>query len=134
MDDLRALKQKIKKIKNKLRRVPNMRVNADVPRWAYVQALLARGDRRVADILQAVHDNGGNWASALKHSPLNADFYVQREREKDERLPWDFIEHGIRKEFLWSEYQRALEGKSGPECRVGTCTICGICDKQDNPL
>ena len=129
MDDLAALKQKIKKIKTTLRKVPNIRVNTDVPRWAYIQALLARGDRRVADILQTVHANGGNWASALKQSPLNADFYVQRERDREERLPWDFIDHGIRKQFLWSEYKRALEGKSGLECRVGTCTVCGICQK-----
>jgi radical SAM superfamily enzyme YgiQ (UPF0313 family) len=81
MDDLAVLKQKIKKIKTTLRRIPNIRVNADVPRWAYVQALLARGDRRVSDILQTVHANGGNWASALKQSPLNADFYVVRERD-----------------------------------------------------
>lgn len=127
MEELAVLKRKIKKIKTTLRRIPNMRVTADVPRWAYVQALLARGDRRVSDILQNVHANGGNWASALKQTPLNADFYVQREREQDERLPWDFIDHGIQKQFLWSEYQRALKGRQGPECRVGTCTICGVC-------
>ena len=131
MDDLTVLKQKIRKIKTSLRKVPNMRVNTDVPRWAYIQALLARGDRRIADILLTVHANGGNWASALKQSPLNADFYVQREREREECLPWDFIDHGIRKQFLWSEYQRALGGKSGPECRMGTCTICGICQDQE---
>jgi radical SAM superfamily enzyme YgiQ (UPF0313 family) len=127
MDDLAALKQKIKKIKTTLRRIPNIRVNADVPRWAHVQALLARGDRRVSDILEAVHANGGNWANALKQSPLNAGFYVVRERDLKERLPWDFIDQGIRKRFLWSEYQQALKDRPGPECRVGTCTVCGIC-------
>jgi radical SAM superfamily enzyme YgiQ (UPF0313 family) len=134
MDDLAVLKQKIKKIKTTLRRIPNIRVNADVPRWAYVQALLARGDRRVSDILQTVHANGGNWASALKQSPFNADFFVVRERDVKERLPWDLIDHGIRKRFLWSEYQRALKGQPGPECRVGTCTVCGICeDRRGTP-
>jgi radical SAM superfamily enzyme YgiQ (UPF0313 family) len=128
MDDMVALKRKIKKIKTTLRKIPNLRVNADVPRWAYVQALLARGDRRVADILQIVHTNGGNWAGALKQTPINADFYVQRERGMTECLPWDFIDHGIHKQFLWSEYQRALKGKPGPECRVGACSVCGVCE------
>ena len=131
MDDLKALKQKIKKLKTILRKVPNMRVNADVPRWAFIQALLARADRRVSDILLSVHNNGGNWAKALKQVPLNADFYVQREREVAERLPWDFIDHGIRKQFLWSEYQRALKATPGPECRVGSCSVCGVCGDQD---
>jgi hypothetical protein len=81
----------------------------------------------VSDILEAVHANGGNWANALKQSPLNAGFYVVRERDLKERLPWDFIDQGIRKRFLWSEYQQALKDRPGPECRVGTCTVCGIC-------
>jgi radical SAM superfamily enzyme YgiQ (UPF0313 family) len=131
MDELAALKSKIKRVKSELRRVPNMRVNADVPRWAYIQALLARGDRRVSDILLAVHAKGGNWTGALKQVPLNAGFYVEREREFEERFPWDFIDHGFRKQFLWSEYQRALKASPGPECRVGTCTVCGICGDRD---
>lgn len=128
MEAVATLKRKIKRVKSALRKIPNLRVNADVPRWAYVQALLARGDRRVSDILRAVHDNGGNWPHALKTVPLNADFYVLRQRPLEERLPWDFIDHGIRKRFLWSEYQRALKGSRGAECRVGSCTVCGVCE------
>ena len=40
-----------------------MRINSDIPRWAYIQALLSRGDRKVADILALAHANGGNWAT-----------------------------------------------------------------------
>jgi len=127
MDGPTALRHKIKRVKTALGRIPNLRVNSDVPRWAYVQALLARGDRRVADILQAVHAGGGNWAQTLKSVPLNADFYVLRERSAEETLPWDFIDHGVRKQFLWDEYQRALNGAPGPECRVGRCSVCGVC-------
>ena len=109
MEDVAGLKAKLKKIKAELRKVANVRVHADVPRWAYIQALFSRGDRRIADILTMAHTNHGNWAQTLKSVPVNADFYVQRQRRFDELLPWDFIDHGIKKSFLWKEYQRALQ-------------------------
>ncbi len=108
MDEIKGLKHKIRKIKTDLKKVPNVRVHADVPRWAYIQALLSRGDRRVTDLLLLSHANKGNWPQTLKNTPLNPDFYVYRRREFDELLPWDFIDHGIRKSFLWKEYQKAL--------------------------
>lgn len=108
MDDIKELKHKIKKIKAGLKKVPNMRVHADVPRWAYIQALFSRGDRRIADLLVLSHANKGNWPQTLKNTPINPDFYVCRRRKLDELLPWDFIDHGIRKSFLWKEYQKAL--------------------------
>lgn len=127
MDDVGVLKKKIKKIKNELKKVANLRVNSDIPRWAYIQALLSRGDRRVADILELAHANGGNWARTFKTVPLNPDFYVLRERASDELLPWDFIDHGIKKSFLQKEWQRAVKGLTTPDCRVDTCRMCGVC-------
>jgi hypothetical protein len=107
MEDVAGLKLKLKKIKAELKKISNVRVHADVPRWAYIQALFSRGDRRVADILSMAHTNHGNWAQTLKSVPINADFYVHRQRHFDELLPWDFIDHGIKKSFLWKEYQKA---------------------------
>ncbi|MGD8520469.1 MAG: radical SAM protein [Desulfobacterales bacterium] len=107
MEDIPGLKVKLKKIKAELRKIANVRVHADVPRWAYIQALFSRGDRRAADILSMAHSNHGNWAQTLKSVPINADFYVHRQRHFDELLPWDFIDHGIKKSFLWKEYQKA---------------------------
>ena len=130
MDEVGVLKTKIKKIKNELRKVANLRINSDVPRWAYIQALLSRGDRKVADILLMAHANRGNWPQTLKTVPVNPDFYIYRERGPDERLPWDFIDHGVKKSFLQREYQRAVQGLTTPACRVETCRICGVC-KED---
>jgi radical SAM family uncharacterized protein len=127
MDEIGLLKSKIKKIRNELRKVANLRINPDVPRWAYIQAMLSRGDRKVADILSLAHANGGNWARTLKTVPVNADFYVLRERGPDELLPWDFIDHGIHKSYLQKEYQRAIKGLTTPDCRVETCRMCGVC-------
>ncbi len=129
MDEASVLKQKIKQVKNDLRKVANVRVHADVPRWAVIQGLLARGDRKVADILELVVKSGGNWPQSLKQTPLNPAFYVHRQRPPEELLPWEFIDHGIDKGFLWREYQRASQAKPSPACPMdpATCSLCGVC-------
>jgi radical SAM family uncharacterized protein len=127
MDDISTLKRKTKKIKNELKKVANLRINSDIPRWAYLQALFSRGDRKVADILLLAHSNKGNWAQTLKTVPVNPDFYVLRKRDLDEKLPWDFIDHGIKKSFLQREYQRARQEQTTPACQVETCRLCGVC-------
>jgi radical SAM superfamily enzyme YgiQ (UPF0313 family) len=122
------LKARIKLIKAELGRIPNVRVHSDIPRWAYIQALLARGDRRVAELLLRVRAASGNWAHTLKTVAINPDFYVLRERGLDELLPWDFIDHHVTKAFLQDDYRRALQGRPGVVCRVESCRLCGVCD------
>ena len=122
------LKERIKIIKRGLKGLSNVRVHTDLPKWAYRQAVLSRGDRKVALLLRAIHQNDGNWQKALSDVNLNADFYACRSRKKDELFPWDFIDHGIRKEYLWEEYQRALAEKVSPQCDVGRCHRCGVCE------
>jgi hypothetical protein len=102
-------------------------VHADVPRWAYIQALLSRGDRRVADLLGLAHKNRQNWPQSLKETPLNADFYVLRSRPVEEVLPWDFIDHGVNKSFLAREYDKALAEHPSPPCPMDDCHRCGAC-------
>jgi radical SAM superfamily enzyme YgiQ (UPF0313 family) len=127
MAEVSDLKAKIRLIKAELGRLPNVRVHSDIPRWAYVQALLARGDRRVAEVLLRVQESSGNWAHTLKTVAVNPDFYVLRERALDELLPWDFIDHQVSKSFLQEDYRRALEGRPGVVCRVESCRLCGVC-------
>lgn len=130
MDDVSTLKVKIKKIKSGLKKVANVRVNTDVPRWAYIQALLSRGDRKVANILSLAHKTGGNWPQAFKESSLNPDYYVLRERSLDELFPWDFIDHGIQKSFLKKEFKKSIQAKTSPPCPMKSCNICGVCTKE----
>jgi radical SAM superfamily enzyme YgiQ (UPF0313 family) len=127
MAEVGELKARIKHIQSELKRVPNVRVHSDLPRWAYIQALLARGDRRVAHILSRVHTAAGNWAHALKTVSINPDFYVLRERDLNEILPWDFIDHHVAKTYLQHDYRQALEGRPGIVCRAETCRLCGAC-------
>jgi radical SAM superfamily enzyme YgiQ (UPF0313 family) len=119
------LKKRLKLVAREFHGVKAVRVHTDLPKWAYVQALLARGDRRVADILLAAQARG--WNRALTENPINPDFFTLRERRPDELFPWDFIDHGLKKEYLWEEYQRGLEGKETPPCRPAVCSRCGVC-------
>ncbi len=125
--DLSLLKKRVKQIKRALGGVPNVRVHADVPRWAYIQALLSRGDRRLAPLIATVCGNGGNWPKAIKMVNVNPDFYVYRERERKELFPWDFIDHGVSKDYLWQEYQAALAEKATDPCDPTDCKKCGVC-------
>ncbi len=125
LEEVPALKEKQKWLKRALSREGGVRVSTDVPRWAYVQALLSLGDRRVSAILQG--SLAGDWTRALRSSAINPDFFVHRPKELDELLPWDFLEHGLRKDFLRREYARALNGEESDICRVGECVRCGVC-------
>jgi radical SAM family uncharacterized protein len=108
-EEVRRLQEKIKAVRGGLKQERGVEVAADVPKWAYLQTLLSRGDRRVGRLLLAAHRLGGNWPQVFREADLNPDFYVYRRRSFEELLPWDFIDHGIGKEFLWQEYQEALK-------------------------
>ena len=123
--DVAELKKRLKLVAREFHGRRTVRVHTDLPKWAYVQALLARGDRRVGDILVAAQARG--WNRALTENPLNPDFFTRRARRPDELFPWDFIDHGLKKDYLWEEYQRALEGKETPSCRPAVCSRCGVC-------
>lgn len=100
--------KKIRRIKNAFRRDPAIHVIHDVPKWNYVQALLSLGDRRVGKMLLDVHRQDGNWARVMKASVPHPDFYVYRRKDLQEWLPWDFIDHGVDRELLCREYQKAF--------------------------
>ena len=133
METVPVLKKKIKRIRQALGNVPNLTVQADAPRGAYLQALFSRGDRRVADILLSGRDHQWNWAETLKASAIDPDFYVNRQRWDHEVFPWDFIDHGIQKPFLLAEYKRAQKGKKTKECDPRTCSMCGVCPSPSQP-
>jgi len=107
-EDVGNLRRKFKIIGNGLRREANIEVTHDVPKWSYIQSLLSRGDRRVGRILLAVHQSGGDWKRAFRQVDVNPDFYVYRERDREEIFPWDFIDHGVSKDRLWERYERAV--------------------------
>ncbi|MDM8553744.1 radical SAM protein [Desulfococcaceae bacterium HSG7] len=129
MDTTRLLKSKIRRIRKRLQRIDNIRLQVNSLRHAYLQALLSRGDRRVSKILLSACKNRWNWPKTFKETPIHPDFFSLRERPQNERLPWDFIDHGISKTFLRNEYKRALQAKTTVPCPMQDCHQCGVCKK-----
>jgi len=108
LEHITSLKTKLKKIQNSFKKDKKILVTWDLPKWSYLQCLLSRGDRRVGKILIAAHQQGGNFLKAYREVDSNPDFYTYRPRALDEIFPWDFIDHGVSKQFLAAEYKRAL--------------------------
>lgn len=127
MDSVANLQDKARLLRKTLNPIANLRFQMENIRESYVQALLSRGDRQVADLLQHRHRQGGNWGQAFKSSPLDTADYVTRQRDRDEILPWDFIDTGVSRAFLWREYQKALRGRRSPSCPPEGCQRCGAC-------
>ncbi|MCX5849972.1 MAG: radical SAM protein [Deltaproteobacteria bacterium] len=109
LENVNIAGKKIKKIENAFGREKQIKVINDVPKWNYVQALLSLGDRRVGEILLSVNRLEGNWAQALKEVNINPDFYVYRQKQFDEVLPWDIIDLGVSKKALINECRKALK-------------------------
>ena len=106
-DPVNRLEAKLRTIKAGVRRLHNVRVLHENPREAFLQALLARGDRRVADFLEEAARLEGDWRTALREWSGDAEFYTHRERPLGEALPWDHLDVGVRKAGLIREHQRA---------------------------
>jgi radical SAM superfamily enzyme YgiQ (UPF0313 family) len=102
-----ALSRKLTTIKQGVGGLATVRVLHENPREAALQALLARGDRRVADFLEAAARLGGDWRRALREWDGDAEFHTTRQRRLDERLPWDHFEVGVKKVGLAREWERA---------------------------
>lgn len=126
MLDIKTLKERQNMVIKALKREGGITITTDVPKWAYVQCLISQGDRRISEIILA--GNKFNWDldKIRSHTFINPDFFVRREKDLGELLPWDFIDHGIRKEYLIEEYRRAMEGKESPGC-LEACNRCGVC-------
>jgi radical SAM family uncharacterized protein len=127
MESVSLLKEKQRLLKKAVAKEGGVKVNFDVPRWAYIQTLLSMGNRRIGSMLLLSHEHEGDWSRAFHFSEINPDFFVHRPKSLDEILPWDFIDHGIHTEFLIKEYKLALKEQESDVCHVGECDRCGVC-------
>lgn len=114
----------------------SIRYNWHEPDVTMIEGVLARGDRKIADVIRNVYEAGGifaawseyfsmeQWLSAFSDAGIDPDFYTVRERSDDERFPWDFIDAGVSKRFLLAEWKKALGETVTPNCRQ-QCAGCG---------
>ena len=101
-----------------------------------LEGVLARGDRRIAQVIAKVYEDGGfydawseyfdyeRWLKAFEECGVDPNFYTMRERSLEEILPWDFINAGVTKDFLIREWKNALAESVTPNCRM-RCSGCG---------
>ncbi len=111
MEDPNEVRERLKMIRKSLSPVKGVKVYHDVPKYAYMQGLFARGDRRVSRVIEEMQRER-DWTNAAEKAGISKDFYIFRQRTFDEVLPWDFIDTGSSKETLWEEYQKALSDAS----------------------
>ena len=117
-DDPRVLEEKLGLIKRAARRLDTIRVVHENPREAALQALLARGDRRVADFIELAAGLQGDWRRAVREWSGDPAFYTRRSRDTAEILPWDHLDVGVKKAGLLREWDRAFE-PAGPVATTG---------------
>lgn len=103
MEEVAVLEARLRAIRHALKGVSRIRLVHDLPKWAYLRAVLARGDRRTAGLLRLGLRHGGDWPLALREWHLNPDFYARRRRSLAEVLPWDHLWEG--KERLVERYR-----------------------------
>ena len=115
-----------------------------------VEGLLSRGDRRVGQVIEEVWRDGGRfdgWSEyfsyerwmraaevALTGSPVDVDWFTTREREFSEVLPWDHLDSGLDKDWLWQDWQDALNDVEVDDCRWTPCFDCGVCPQMDTEI
>jgi radical SAM superfamily enzyme YgiQ (UPF0313 family) len=111
-----------------------------------IEGLLARGDRRVGAVIRKVWENGGRfdgwsehfsfqrWADSAAEVGIDLDWYTTRERLEVEVLPWDHLDSGLDKEWLWTDWQDALAEQDLDDCRWIPCFDCGVCPQMGTEI
>ncbi|MCP4160988.1 MAG: TIGR03960 family B12-binding radical SAM protein [Deltaproteobacteria bacterium] len=110
------------------------------PDVSMLEGIFARGDRKLSELLISAYSKGcifdgwtdrfnkQKWDEAILECGIDTGFYITRDRDINEKLPWDHIKSGVDKSFFVDEYKKAEEGSLTEDCRDGECSSCGICD------
>jgi radical SAM family uncharacterized protein len=111
-----------------------------------VEGLLSRGDRRIGAVLEEVWRQGGifdgwsehfsyeRWMTAARTVGVDVAWYTTRERDELEVLPWDHLDSGLDKDWLWSDWQEALGEQDLDDCRWIPCFDCGVCPQMGTEI
>jgi radical SAM superfamily enzyme YgiQ (UPF0313 family) len=107
MTHARDIDRKVDRLRGLVDGIDNVFFNIKSERHSYYQGLLSLGDRRVAEVVERVEANGGDWRSAVAEAGLDADAYLYRDRTADAFLPWQIIDGGLKTAFLRSELEKS---------------------------
>ena len=128
MDNQKVVEKKLQYIKKALQKNRRIEVLVEYPKEAYIQGVLARGDRRLGAVIAACAADRGSksFKSEMKAAGLDMDNMNYRERSFDEFLPWSHLDMGMQEGYLEMEWQRSLDEAYTPPCAAG-CKRCGVC-------
>ena len=128
MDNQKTVEKKLQYIKKALQKNRRIEVLVESPKEAYIQGVLARGDRRLGAVIAACAADRGSksFKSEMKAAGLDMDDMNYRERSFDEFLPWSHLDMGMQEGYLEMEWQRSLDEAYTPPCAKG-CKRCGVC-------
>jgi radical SAM superfamily enzyme YgiQ (UPF0313 family) len=102
-----VIDRKANRLRELVAGLDNVYFNIKSERHSFYQGLLSLGDRRVADVIEVVAQNGGNWRSAVAEVGLDADAYLYRDRTADAFLPWQIIDGGLKTDFFRGELDKS---------------------------
>ena len=140
-DDLENIRRKQFLLKDEIKTIKNVTLNYHDSKTGIIEAVFARGDRKVGKALLAAWQKGARfdgwsdcfdyerWLEAFSEAGLDKDFYAARQRGEHEVFPWEHISPGVSRKFLWNEWQKAYAQQLTHDCRRSTCTGCGVCQK-----
>ena len=140
-DDLETIRRKQFLLKDEIKTIKNVTLNYHDSKTGIIEAVFARGDRKVAKALLAAWRRGARfdgwsdcfdyerWLEAFAEAGIDKDFYAARQRGENEVFPWEHISPGVSRKFLWNEWQKAYAQQLTHDCRRSTCTGCGVCQK-----
>ena len=131
MADQSIVSARLSRLEKSLKGEKKIRVQAESLREAYIQGALARGDQRLGQALLEAHRLGGrkHWKQALKLTGIQDKDYLYREYSREEILPWEVIDVGVSRDYLWSELQKARQQAPTAGCSQ-ECRRCGVCNEQ----
>lgn len=121
------LKRRLALLRAGLAGSANVHLSHDKPEQVLFQAVLARGDRRLAKVLLEMARFGTPWKKAMERHDLTAEQFTVCGYDETTFFPWDILDLGIARGYLWQEYQRAFAGKVSPPCDTRVCRRCGVC-------
>jgi radical SAM family uncharacterized protein len=133
------LQRKVNLLRDALRRDRGVQLKWHDPKATLVEGIASRGDRRIGAVIESVWRSGGTfqewserfdmarWEAAMHEHGLDIDWFVYRDRQREERLPWAHISAGLHEDFLWHDWQDALAASGVEDCRWTPCYDCGAC-------
>ena len=140
-DDLENIRRKQFLLKDEIKTIKNVTLNYHDSKTGIIEAVFARGDRRVGKALLLAWQKGARfdgwsdcfdyerWLEAFAEAGLDKDFYAARQRGEHEVFPWEHISPGVSRKFLWNEWQKAYAQQLTHDCRRTSCTGCGVSQK-----